>query len=215
MKEIKLRCGVNPRVFYELFGSQEEAFNLAGVPYSDEARSKVEKANVARKFGKSGIISRRPSTFLKSAFRNLIISKNEERYVDKYSIKRIRMMDKLSSIYSKYHQLNPSDQDSILIAYNNLSSFIANWYNFLLLKDQQYEQVKAINNSTNPDKYNLPFIGYDLNDIEGSYNKICENHFTDRAYSKELYIWDVKAKKFFKLMLDEVFGSPPDLKTGG
>jgi hypothetical protein len=120
MKEILSGCKINPRVFYQLLDSQENAFNLAGVPYSDEAKSKVKKANVARKFGKSGIISRRPLPPLKVIFRNKVVRKEDKKYTDKCYL----MLEKLSNIYSKYRQVNPRDSDSIKIVYDNLSSFI-------------------------------------------------------------------------------------------
>jgi sulfur relay (sulfurtransferase) DsrC/TusE family protein len=41
MKIISEECGINSRVFYELFSNQKEAFEIAGVPYSDEKRKKV------------------------------------------------------------------------------------------------------------------------------------------------------------------------------
>jgi len=49
MKEVTSKCDVNSRVFYQLFKNQEEAFKLAGIPYNDEARVKVERANIARR----------------------------------------------------------------------------------------------------------------------------------------------------------------------
>jgi hypothetical protein len=49
MKIISKECGINSRVFYELFNSQKEAFEVAGVSYNDEKRKKVEPANVARR----------------------------------------------------------------------------------------------------------------------------------------------------------------------
>ncbi|MGD0802594.1 MAG: hypothetical protein ABSA11_00780 [Candidatus Bathyarchaeia archaeon] len=212
MKEIQLKCKVNPRVFYELFGSQKEAFNLAGVPYNDEARSKVEKANVARKFGNNRIIRLGPSSFINSALRrNLIINKYEEEYVDKYNLKSERMMEKLGNIYSKYRQINPNDYDYIKSAYDQMIPFIMDLYPVLQFREQQYESIKAIRYSTSRDKYLIHYLGYDFNDIEGSHKKICEKEFTDKAYSKKLFLLDIKSKAYFKMMLDEVFGVPPDL----
>jgi hypothetical protein len=49
MKIISEKCRINSRAFYELFKNQKEAFKVAGVPYSDEKRKKVEPANVARR----------------------------------------------------------------------------------------------------------------------------------------------------------------------
>jgi hypothetical protein len=212
MKEILSECTVNSRVFYELLGSQKEAFNLAGVPYSDEARSKVEKANVARKFGKSKIISRRPSVFIKSALRNLSIINDEEKYVDKHSFKLERIMEKLNNIYSKYRQIYSNDHDSIKEAHDQMISFSMEWCRILQFRDQQYESVRAMRYSTSLDKTILTSIlGYDFNDIEGSYRNICETEFTDLSYRNKLYLFDTKAKAYFKMMLDEVFGVPPNL----
>ena len=212
MQEILSGCAVNSRVFYELLGSQKEAFNLAGVPYSDEARSKVEKANVARKFGKSKIISRRPSVFMKAALRNLIITNDEKKYVDKHSLKLERIVEKLNNFYSKYRQIYSNDHDYVKEAYDQMISFSMEWYRILQFRDQQYESVKAMRYSTSLEKYYISsFIGYDFNDIEGSYRNICEKAFTDLEYRYKSYLFDKKAKAYFKMMLDEVFGVPPNL----
>jgi hypothetical protein len=57
-------------------------------------------------------------------------------------------------------------------------------------------------------------LGYDFNDLEGSYHELCEKEFSKMRSDKEFYIFDVKVKEYFKVMLGEVFGSPPDLKSG-
>ncbi len=211
MQEILSGCAVNSRVFYELLGSQKEAFNLAGVPYSDEARSKVEKANVARKFGKSKIISRRPSVFIKSALRNLSIINDEEKYVDKHSLKLERIVEKLNNIYTKYCQMYSNDHDYVKKAYNDMISFSMEWYRILQFRDQQYESVRAMRYSSLDKAYITSILGYDFNDLEGSYKKICETAFTDLTFKHKSYLFDKKAKEYFKMMLDEVFGVPPDL----
>ena len=209
MKDILSRCDVNPRVFYKMFSGQEEAFKLAGVPYSDEARSKVEKANVARRFGNIGIIERRPLPPLRVISRDNIIRKSDERYVSKSTL----MLERLNNSYSGYLKIHHNDSDFIEIAYNQLSSFILNWYTYLWNKDQMYELAKSLRYSMDPNKYMLVIEGFDFNDLEGSFNKICEKEFKKMVHDEELMILDKNAKAYFKVMLDEVFGSPPDLKS--
>lgn len=193
-----------------MLGSQENAFNLAGVPYSDEAKSKVEKANVARKFGKSFIIESRPLPPLKVVSRDNVVRKEDKKYTDKCYL----MIEKLSNTYSKYRQLNPCDINSIQIAYDHLSSFIIEWYGFLSINDPQYELARSLRYSKDPSKFMFISLGYDFNDLEGSYHELCEKEFNSMISDKEFYMFDVKAKEYFKVMLGEVFGSPPDLKSG-
>jgi hypothetical protein len=56
-------------------------------------------------------------------------------------------------------------------------------------------------------------LGYDFNDLEGSYHELCEKEFSKRISNKVFFMFDVLAKEYFKVILGEVFGSPPDLKS--
>ena len=202
MKDLISKCDVNSRVFYQLFRSQKEAFNLAGVPYSDEARRKVERANVARKVGKNAIIQRGPLLHLKVVTRDNASKKDDEKYVDKINL----MMEKLSDVYWNHRRANPGDKDFIKVAYDELSSFILRWGAYLAMEDQEYELAKSLRYSTDPARFFFVGRGFDFNDLEGSYYEICEEKFNDMTRDGEL-IWDVKAREYFKVMLDEVFGS--------
>lgn len=206
MKEILSGCKVNPRVFYELFDSKEKACSLAGVPYSDEPRLKVEKANITRKFGKIGIIETRSLPPLKVINRDYISNK-EDKYVKKCNL----MLEKLSNICSKYRQLNPGEMDYIIKAYDRLSSFIMYWYTSLSIDDKQYELAKSLRYSTDPYKFMFISIGYDFNNLEGSYHELCEKKINKMISDEESHIFDAKTREYFKAMLGEVFGIPPDL----
>jgi hypothetical protein len=72
--------------------------------------------------------------------------------------------------------------------------------------------AKSLRGSMNPDKF-LVSESFDFNDLEGSYNKKCKKEFSDSARRKESVIWNEKAREYFRKMLDEVFGSPPNIRV--
>ena len=104
-----------------------------------------------------------------------------------------------------------NDHDYVKKAYNDMISFSMEWYRILQFRDQQYESVRAMRYSSLDKAYITSILGYDFNDLEGSYKKICETAFTDLTFKHKSYLFDKKAKEYFKMMLDEVFGVPPDL----
>ncbi len=201
MKAILKECDVNPRVFYQLFESQEEAFKLAGVPYDDEARIKVEKANVARKVGKNVISVIRTYPPIKVISRYDLMNKIDEPYVNKYDI----LMEKLFEVYSNYNIQYPNDYDSINEAYNKSLNFIFDWTCFLMMNDRCYELAKSTKYSNDPDRFYLIMLGYDINDLEGSNKKLLEKEFNKLKTEKVQWIFNLKTKEYFIKMINEVF----------
>jgi hypothetical protein len=206
MKNIQDKCGLNPRVFYEMFKNQEEAFKLAGVPYSGEAKKKVVRANIARKHGKVGVIEYGPKQTIRVIDGGLLRSLREEKYVKKATL----MMQRLSNVYMKYLRVNPGDRESITDAYDSVSSVILLWYTILQLKDREYEIVKSMKNSGDPNMVMCVRLGYDFDDLNGSHNRICGEEFKKTLQDKTSVFWDSKTEEYFWGILGEVFGEPPD-----
>jgi sensor histidine kinase YesM len=116
MKVISSECGVNSRVFYELFKSQREAFRFAGVPYSDVARKKVERANVARKMSRNKsiieVMSEKETIYVVD--KNRLNNYYSSTVNDPFSEIRIQ----LANIFNRILQSNSQDEFYIRAAYD-------------------------------------------------------------------------------------------------
>ena len=119
MKIISEKCRINSRAFYELFKSQKEAFEVAGVPYSDEKRKKVEPANVARR-------NTPPTIQVLSKKKIYVVDRNR---LDEYRSRNIsdpfdEIRYKVAIKKNKVLQSNPQDEIHIEEAYNAVNNLL-------------------------------------------------------------------------------------------
>ncbi len=81
------------------------------------------------------------------------------------------------------------------------------------MHDDAYRIAQSLRNTpTDPYRIFLVEMGFNFNNLDESYRKISEKNFYELVKEKEIYL-DPVAKSYYHLMLDEVFGSPPDLTT--
>jgi hypothetical protein len=53
-------------------------------------------------------------------------------------------------------------------------------------------------------------LGYDFDDLYGSYSRICEEKFWKTVQNKMSFLWNSKTVEYFWEMFEEVFGESPD-----
>lgn len=196
MKVISEKCGINSRVFYELFKSQKEAFENAGVPYSDENRKKVEPANVARRAPPIKVTPEKTTIYW--------IDKNQ---LDEYSSQNISdpfgdIRYKIVIMKNRFLQSSPQDETDIEEAYGAAKRLInAISFSYILL-EHEHQRCKTLKNAPgNMETILLVEKGFDFDDIDGSYQKLKEKIF----YEKRLYhepAYNLKAKYYYNQLLD-------------
>lgn len=197
MKIISEKCRINSRAFYELFRNQKEAFEVAGVPYSDEKRIKVEQANIAR---------RTPPAFQ-------VLSKKETLYVvDKNRLDEYRNRNisdpfdepryRAAINKNKLFQSNPQDEIHIKQAYDAVNNFIDETSSKLMELEYNYQMCKKLKYApVGADKVFLVNKGFDFDDVDGSYQRIREKIISE----KRLYYepkFNLKASYYYNKLFD-------------
>jgi hypothetical protein len=211
MKIIEKECDINPREFYQLFQNQEEAFKVAGIPYSDEARKTVEKANVARRKDVNqgwvtqrvrliseeesyvhALISADESTY------NQMIKRIDEKYFEDYKVRKKRLDD----YYINLLQSNYDDKKDIHDAHNQLSlpNFFLPLFMSLTRLEKRYEYARSLILTDSSAK--IPFVeeGFNFNDLEGSYKVLRKKIFDELLSKNRSWLFDEKAKDYFDKM---------------
>jgi hypothetical protein len=195
MKIISKECGINSRVFYELFNSQKEAFEVAGVPYSDEKRKKVEPANVARRTPPAIQVLSKKTVYLVN--RNRLDEYRSRNISDPFD--EIRL--KVANIKNSILQSNPQDEIDIEIAYTAARSYVdAVSFDFIQLS-YEYQMCKTLKN-TPASREKVFFVekGFDFDDIDGSCQKLKEKIVTEkRLYYEPKFNW--KASYYYSKLL--------------
>jgi len=211
MKIIEKECDINPREFYQLFQNQEEAFKVAGIPYSDEARLAVEKANVARRRDvnqgwvtqRVRIINEEESSVPASirsevSMYNEVIKSLDEKYLEDYEVRKKRLDD----YYVNLLQSNNDDKKPIHDAYSQLSllNFFLPLYISLTRLGKRYEYAKSLILADSSAK--IPFVeeGFNFNDLEGSYKVLRKKVFDELKSKNRSWLFDEKAKDYFDKM---------------
>jgi hypothetical protein len=192
MKVICEKCRINSRAFYELFKSQKEAFEIAGVPYSDEKRKKVEPANVARRIPPAiQVVSEKETLYVVDG--NRLDGYRSRNISDPFD--ELRYDAAINK--TKFIKSNPQDEIHIEEAYDAVNNFIDSVSSEFMQLVYWYQWCKKLKNAPpGADKVFLVNKGFDFNDIDGSHKKLREKAFSDnRLYYEPKF--NLKARDYY------------------